>query len=261
MYCGGVQGMMAGKDEGKMAAALLPPGQVGELLGGQAGRAAPAVLGPMASPQDTLKLLTTCSEYAPAACPSTILDLDQHQFDRAVMMSYCLILKKPAPELRLLYGLWSFNCKSIDVMFHSAGFMRDEEYLARIVMQSLIHPRPQPAHAGVPSPTRSNDLCGRCRCLFICSEPVLLGFKCKFGVARCSRCKPVLENRNFYGVFCLQPVLLVYTSLDGLLQPVQAAAGGQPVAVGAAAAATVSRRHPGVLPDGAGAHRAAPGAV
>ncbi|EIE20296.1 hypothetical protein COCSUDRAFT_58005 [Coccomyxa subellipsoidea C-169] len=53
---------LAGKDDGKLAAALLPPGQVGELLGGQGGRAAPAVLGPMASPQDTLKLLTACSE-------------------------------------------------------------------------------------------------------------------------------------------------------------------------------------------------------
>ncbi len=60
---GGTQVALAGKDDGKMAAALLPPGQVGELLGGQGGRAAPAVLGPMASPQDTLKLLTACSEY------------------------------------------------------------------------------------------------------------------------------------------------------------------------------------------------------
>ncbi|BDA45543.1 General negative regulator of transcription subunit 3 [Coccomyxa sp. Obi] len=56
------QGAVPGKDEGKMAAALLPPGQVGELLGGQGGRAAPAVLGTMSSPQEQLKLLTACAE-------------------------------------------------------------------------------------------------------------------------------------------------------------------------------------------------------
>lgn len=62
---GVMQGAMVGKEEGRPMVSLLPPGQVGELLGGQGGRAAPAVLGPMASPQDTLKLLTACSESAP----------------------------------------------------------------------------------------------------------------------------------------------------------------------------------------------------
>lgn len=60
-----------------MAAALLPPGQVGELLGGQGGRAAPAVLGTMSSPQEQLKLLTACAECA-ATPPLFLLLLASH---------------------------------------------------------------------------------------------------------------------------------------------------------------------------------------